>query len=297
MLKLNNILEKYNLKPIKYTYKNNIIIIKTSEDIYVLKDNNNYKTYQYLKSRGFINYLEPINNDDNYEITKYINSIDLPNEQKILDIIELTSILHKKTLHYKEINEDDIKKIYEDINNNITYLYSYYNDIMSIIESKVFMSPNEYLLARNISKVYQALNFCQNEINNWYQKVKNIKKQRQVVLHNNLSLDHILYSNIPYLISWNKSKIDSPIYDLYRLYKTHSVEYDFTELLKKYETIFPLLEEERILFFILIALPDVVELNKSNITSCLNINKFVIELDKTKNLISPYYSKDTPNNK
>lgn len=295
MLKLNE-LDKYNLKPLKYTYINNILIIKTPEDRYVIKKTNNTKTYQYLKSRGFNFYLEPINQIDNYEITKYIDSIEMPNEQKIQDLIEVVSILHNKTSHYKEIDEEDIKKIYEDINNNIAYLYSYYNDIMTIIESKVFMSPPEYLLSRNISIIYKSLNFCQTKINSWYQKIKDKKQQRVVVLHNNLSLDHFIRGQNPYLISWSKSKIDSPIYDLYKLYQKHSIDYDFNSLLKKYESKNPLLDEERELLFILISLPKEIKFKDNNYNTCINISNLIDDLYKTESLISPYYLKNTPNN-
>ena len=44
--------------------------------------------------------------------------------------------------------------------------------------------------------------------------VKDKRKVRYVVVHNNLDLDHFLKGKNNYLISWDKSKIDLPIYDL-----------------------------------------------------------------------------------
>lgn len=295
MLKINDELDKYELKPLKYIKKNNVFIIETEKGSFVFKKRVDTPIYNYLNSRNFNYYPEVLsNNDDEFEITKYIDNIDMPREQKITDMIDLVSLLHRKTTHYKEIDEDDIKKIYEDISNNIEYLYSYYNDIMTIIESKVFMSPPEYLLARNISKVYEALNFCKTEISSWYELVKDKKKERLVVLHNNLSLDHFIRSDLPYLISWDKAKIDLPIFDLYKLYKKHSLDFDFSYILQRYEKEYPLKEEERKLLFILMALPDKIEFTSSNYTLCVRINNFIEELYKTEAIISPYYLENTP---
>lgn len=84
----------------------------------------------------------------------------------MLDLIKLVSLLHNKTTHYKEVDFADYKTIYETLSNNIEYLYSYYNDIITLIETKVYMSPSEYLLARNISKIFGSLNFSKQELEN-----------------------------------------------------------------------------------------------------------------------------------
>lgn len=298
MLKIKDELDKYNIKPYKYTKKNNTMIVDTEDGSYVFKENHHNNIYKYLNSRSFNYYPEILSSDtDSYEITRYIEQTDMPDEQKVTDMIDIVSLLHNKTTHYKEIDENEIKTIYEDISNNIEYLYSYYNDVMTIIESKVFMSPAEYLLACSISKVYDSLNYCKTEINNWYKLVKDKKKERLVVLHNNLSLDHFIRSDKPYLISWDKAKIDIPIFDLYKLYKNHSMDFDFSEVLKRYEKEYPLSKDERMLLFILMALPDKIEFNCSNYNMCIKINKVINELVKTQNIISPYYSEYAPQDK
>ena len=159
------------------------------------------------------------------------------------------------------------------------------------------MSPAEYLLIRNISKVYGALNFCKKEINSWYELIKNKRKQRVVVLHNNLDLSHFIRNKESFLISWNKSKIGIPIFDLYKLYKRHALDFDFLEILKAYEKNYPLLEEERKLFFILIALPTKIEFNQNEYEMCKLISKEIDSLYKSEMLISPYYAEKTVQNK
>lgn len=294
MLNINKELKKYNIVPQKYIIKNNVIIVKTNNKSYVFKKNNNKEIYDYLNTVSFNYYPQVLSeNEDEYEITEYIEETILPSEQKIQDLIELVSILHNKTSHFKQITEDDIKKIYEDISNNIDYLISYYNDLMTIIEEKVFASPPEYLLARNISKVFNSLNFCKQQLNNWFQKYKDKKTKRVVLIHNNLSIDHFIDTTSPYLISWNKSKIESPIYDLYKLYKKYSLDYNFTELLKKYEKKNQLDSSEKELLYILISLPDKIEFNTTNYQMSIKISDFIDELYKTEELISPYYLKNT----
>ena len=295
MKEVREVLKKYDLKPFRYQKMGKVMVVETEKGSYVVKEKriDNTPIYQYLNSRTFGYYPKIItSNDENYEITEYIEEISMPDEQKILDLVDLVTLLHNKTTHYREVDEDDYKKIYEDIENNILYLGSYYDDIITTIESKVYMSPSEYLLVRNISKVYSSLYFCKKEIEVWYTMVKEKRKQRMVVLHNNLNLSHFIRNHNSYLINWDKSKIDIPIFDLYKLYRNHFLEFDFSEILKRYENSYPLSEDERKLFFILISLPDKIEFKKNEFDMCHEISEKIDYLYKTDRFISPYYPKN-----
>lgn len=298
MLSLKELLKKYDLKPHRYERVGKVVYIDTNDKRFVVKNNNrNKEILNYLESRNF-DYFPPIINNinDEYEITEYIEESIIPKEQKMSDMIDLVSLLHNKTTHYKEVDSEHYKQIYEDINNNIAYLYSYYTDLITMIESKIFPSPSEYLLSRNISKIYAALSFSKDQIEKWYELVKNKKKDRFVVVHNNLDLSHFLRNKNSYLISWDKTKIDKPIFDLYKLYKRHYSEFDFVEVLKKYERNYPLSEEERKLFFILIALPEKLELEGSEYKLTKKTSNLIDNIFRTETFISPYYSEDTKNN-
>ena len=291
MKQINEILKKYEIKPHRYTTTGKATIVDTQMGRFVVKKNiKDKKIFDYLKSRSFDYYPKTVNEEDeDYDIIEYIEDTDYPNEQKMLDLINLISLLHSKTTHFKEIDYEDYKQIYEDIKNNIEYLEDYYNEMITIIESHVYMSPSEYLLARNISRIFISLNFCKNEIENWYNLIKDKTKQRVVVLHNNLDLSHFIKNDNSYLISWDKSKIGIPIFDLYILYKRHALDYDFSEILKNYEKNYPLKKEERILLFILIALPIKLEFNKSTYELTKEISNQMDIMYKTEKLISPYY--------
>jgi len=293
MKRVFDVLHQYEIKPKKYMIKGKTTLIETEEGRFVLKERNrssNHKILQYLDSRNFDYYPKIKVKDDDYEIMEYIEDAKIPREQKVTDMIDLVSLLHNKTTHYKEVDEDDYKIIFEDIKNNIAYLTEYYNDMISIIETKVFMSPSEYLFARNVTKIFSALQYCDMKLDQWYEVVKEKRKQRVVVLHNNLSLDHFLRNKSSYLISWDKSKVGIPIFDLYKLYKRHGLEFEFGELLRQYESHYPLLKEERLLLFILISLPDKIEFSSSEYKMCQVVSDFIDSLYKTESIILPYDS-------
>ncbi len=291
MKQISNLLKKHDLKANSYRKLGKTTLIDTNDGKVIIKEKNRNqdKIYNYLNSRSFRYYPEIIFEDDKFFVTRYIDGIDMPLEQKMLDMIDLVSLLHNKTTHYKEIDLDDYKKIYEDISNNIDYLNSYYNDIISVIETKVYMGPDEYLLARNISKILSSINYCSNELQNWYELINQKRKQRFVVLHNNLDVNHFIRDTNSYLISWDKAKIDLPIFDLYKLYKKSCLDYDFESILKRYESNYPLLQEERLLLFILISLPDKIEFDNNIYENTKAISKQIDVLYKTENLLSSYY--------
>lgn len=294
MSKISDILKNYDLKPNRYIKQGKALFIDTNNGKYVLKEGNRDRhIYEYLKSRNF-NYFPRIINDinDDYEITEYQKEIEMPEEQKLLDMIELVSLLHLKTSYYKEIDNDEYKKIYEDLLNNIEYLYSYYIDIITLIESKVYMSPSEYLLARNITKIFNTLNILSIDIKDWYKLVENKKKERLVVLHNNLELNHFIRNENSFLVSWNKAKIDMPIFDLYKFYLKND-NCDFQELLRAYEENYPLLEDEKKLLFILIRMPTLIDKNKSEYVNTFNMRKMINNLLRGEEIL-PQTSKNTP---
>lgn len=281
-MEINDALRKFTLVPKEYINKGHSTIINTTKGKFVFKNGNiNPQIQEYLKSRNFDYMPRCLNkSNDDYRLDEYIEGYDIPKEQKMLDLIHLVALLHSKTTHYKEIDTEYYEEIYDDISGNIEYLYSYYTDIITLIESKVYMSPSEYLLARNINKVYYMIDKCSERLNFWHQEVKEKKKQRNVVLHNNLSLEHFIRNDKSYLISWNKAKIGSPVFDIYKLYKKHTLEFDFTDIFKEYEKHYPLLSDEKKLLDTLIIMPDIITLDKNEYENCKIVNNFIESLEK-----------------
>lgn len=291
-----NILKKYNIKPFGYTKKNNAVIIDTKEQKYVLKKRikNNKDLFNYLKSRSFDYFPYTYNDDvdDTYDIYQYYENINLPVHEKTTDLINLVSLLHSKTTHYKDIDIDDYKIIYENIAKRLDYLVSYYSDIFDLIDTEVYMSPSNYLLARNISKINSLLNFCNNELDEWYELIKDKDKERVSLIHNNLELDHLIRNdNASYLISWDRAKMDMPIYDLYNFYKKNSKDINFDEALSIYESRYPLSLEEKKLLFLLISIPEKIDFSNDEYENTKKVDELLMYIYKTDKIISPYYPK------
>ena len=281
-------ISKYNLPINKLTIKSGARII---DNKIVVKDKKNKeinKTYKYLSSRAFDYFPYLIDDSDKYEIYPYIDDIYEPREQKAMDLTHLLSLLHSKTTFYREVDIDKNKEIYEEIVNEVDYLNDYYNSLISSIEKEVYMSPSSYLIARNTNIIFSSIYYAKDNIEKWYKMIEDNKNERVSYIHNNINLEHYVKNDKPYLISWNNSRIDNPIYDLLSFYKNHYLEFDFSDLFHYYESGYPLKDEERLLLFIYMAIPSKIEVDSSEYGMCIKINKMIEYLYKTSNLIMNY---------
>ncbi len=289
---IHSLLKKYGLVINELEKKGRVVIVGTSDKKYVVKQKNesNSNLFPYLYSRSF-NYFPHLYNTDNldkYDIFDYVNDISMSDQEKGQDIIYLVGLLHSKTTFYQKIDVEDYKIVYEDLKNKILNLKNYYESLNNKIDDEIYMSPSQYLLVRNISKIYASLNYSNYELDSWYDIVKNKDSKRVVTLHNNLRLDHLINNH---LISWNKSIIDSPIYDIYHFYKNEYKNLDFLELLKLYEKKYPLLEDERRLLFILMSIPIKYEVESDEYSNTKKVTEILEYLYITDKVISPYYAK------
>ena len=158
--------------------------------------------------------------------------------------------------------------------------------MITLIDDKVFMSPKEYILAINISYIFKSIEVGKSYLQDWQKEIENLNKMRVTVVHNNLDLSHYITNN--YLISWDKSKIDMPIFDLYNLYNNHNKDFSFIEILKRYESDYPLKDYERDLFFILITMPKKIEFDDNEYNMCVKISEEIERIKKTHYLIEEY---------
>ena len=255
MLRVHNILKKYNIVPTKIVKNNNVFII---DDKYVVKENKNKDIYHYLDDRSFKYYPKIVNKvDDDYLITEYIKEEDTTDRTKIEDMIDLTALLHNKTTFYKKVDVADKKEIYEDTMKKINDIFKYYDSYMVDIESKEIYSPSEYLLAVNISIIFSSLYKAKERLDSWYENIKDKDKVRYVINHNNLDISHYIKSDNKYLTSWDKASIGLPIYDLYNLFTKKMYDYDL--ILDSYTSSYPLLDYEKELLLIFLLIPHKIE--------------------------------------
>ena len=143
---------------------------------------------------------------------------------------------------------------------------------------------------RNIYKIFEALDFCTKELDEWFEEVTGELKTRVSFIHNNLETDHFIKNTKEYLISWEKSKVDSPILDLITFYQKEYMNLNFEPLLERYMRSYPLSEEELRLFFIVISIPPIVNLEGREINVTKEIRKKLDYMFKTENLVQKLLS-------
>ena len=292
-----NNLESINkiYKPYKYTIKGKVKILNCDKEDIVIKpkDDKLIETHKYLSSRGFNNSVEiKDKNRDKYFIYPFIYENNIPYEQKGIDMAKTVALMHAKTTYFKDIDDSTIDSIYYDIDNSISYSKEYYSKLFDDIFMKRYYLPSEMLFMDIYSKINNACLFCKNELEEWYSLSSDKKSKRVVLLHNNLKLDHFLKGEEDYLISFEKAKFDTPVLDLVKFYKNEYHNLDFNELFKEYIYHFDLTVDEYKLFFILISIPDVISFSLDEKDNLNKINNLKEYLNKTENLIRPYYSDD-----
>ena len=287
------ILDKNDLKVNKYTMKGKTMIVNTPLGQFALKKGNLDNIYKYLLSRNFEYFPKVIDSNEDSTIYEFVDDVKYDNDQRAFDLIHTIALLHSKTTYYKDVDIDEYKKIFEETMEKINYIYNYYMDVINIIESKIYMSPSEYLIARNISKIFSCIYFCKNELEQWYEIVKTEKRKRVVTLHNNLKLDNIIRNKSVYLIGWEYSKIDSPIYDFINFYNNYALYFDFRSLLNEYERIFPFKEEEKKLLSVLISIPSKIPNTEKEYNKVKNVRQLLDKIYKTEMLLTPKEKEET----
>ena len=285
---------KLNIEVNSMKKKGKVIIINNQYVSKPMSRKSNF--YEYLQTRNF-NYFPNIYSDisDDIELMDYIEEKEIPDEQKLEDIIYLASILHLSTTFVKNVDLDKIKEIYENTIDRIDRLFNYYNEMQNMIEEEIYMSPANYLLIRNISDIYKCLNLSKDYINDWYKEKENNKTIRYVYTHSNLRKEHLLENDKMYLISWDNSKIDMPIKDIEIVYRNSFYDIDIFNLLNIYEKKYPLKKEEKFLLFSYLLIPIDITFSENEFIKTEQITELVEYQKKILESLENY-SKETNNN-
>ncbi len=286
---------KNTYKPYRLTKKKSVTIIDSTSGSFVIKECSDTKVkeaYNYLISRNFDYFPKLVSEFRDRNVFEYIEGVEMPPEQKALDMIDLVALLHNKTTYYKEITEDRYKEIYENIKNNIMYVDEYYNNLYNMLIEEKDLSPKDYLLMRNIYKIFAASSFASEELDNWYDAVKTDLKSRVVFVHNNLEIDHFIRNTKGYLISWEKSRIDSPILDLITFYQKEYMNFDFEPIFKRYFKNYPLTKNEKKLLFLVLSIPPIIKLDGPQMKVIKDTRLKLDYLFKTEQLVKIFLSNE-----
>lgn len=275
--------------PSKITISGKSKIIDTSEGKFVLKKKNKdiKSLYDYLNSRSFNSFPELVDELDDEYVYKALSEPSVPIEQKSTDMARLLANLHTKTAYFKDVSQDKIKEIYENIVSNILHIDSYYETLFNNLEIKDVLLPSELVLLEGRSKMKSLMGFLSNEAETWYKLVSDKTKERVVYCHNNLSIDHYINNSF---ISWDNYTVDTPVLDLINLYHNDFGKYNYSNFLDKYLKLFDLLDEEKHLLFLMISFPIPLNMGSNEMNNTVNASKLFDYINETENLIRPYYS-------
>lgn len=285
------ILEYLNITPKKVRKISSIYILDDNYVVKQIKNKSLKETYDYLKSRNFLNFPPVIFEQDNYEVTKYLHDVKIDDTQKIEDMIYLLTLLQNKTTFYKEMDLDEVKKIYEETKEELHYLYNYYQAIQTMIEEEIYMSPANYYFILRVSKIYQVLNMGLFYIEKWYEQAHIKKTMRFVLNHNNLTRDHLIEEDNIYLTSWGKSSFGFPEADLENLWVNNYEYLELENLLQTYQSKYKLYDDEYYLFLARLCKIKRIDFNKDE----QNKMKEIIDLMKYIEKLENFFSKQNPN--
>lgn len=265
-------------------YKNKVIINENQ----VLKNYNKniFEIYEIFELVNFENYPKIIEYDERNIKYEFIESKKYHEKIKNEEFIKTVALLHSKTQEYKEVGLEKYKKVYDILNNNINYMKKYYEELINNIEDEIYMSPSNYLIARNYTSIIMTLDNAINYLKKWYKIVENKTNERVCVIHNNLSINHFIKSNKNYLISFDGARVDTPVLDLYKLYKKELLKFDFTLLFKIYNDEFNLTDEEKYLFYSMISIPPKVNKLDDELNDTYNISEIFRYIYKTINFVN-----------
>lgn len=276
-------------KPYKITKINNVYILNTMEGDYVVKLNPKIdyrKLYNYLYSRSFT-YVPSLNIDsrDDMVVLSFQEEVEVTDNQKILDMIQIVGLLHSKTSYYKDVTLDRYKEIYQNIKDNLLYIEEYYDSSFNFFLESYYNSPSEYLFLRSYSSIFGAIKYCFDTLDDWYSKVMGKSSERVCLIHNNLKLEHFIKNTDDYLISWDHYTYDTLVLDLFKLYRNEWEKVSFLEVIESYNSINMMLEEEVLLFNILISMPYKVDFDSSEYEKCRELRRLVNYLDKSSKIV------------
>ena len=116
--------------------------------------------------------------------------------------------------------------------------------------------------------------------------------ERQVLLHNKVSLDHFIKSENNYLINWTNSNKGNVVYDFLYFFRNDYKQLEMINLFKIYQSKYPYTDDEKFLFQALIQIPWKVTFEENNYINTLKVKELLDYLEKANHLILKYNEKN-----
>lgn len=273
----------------RITIKGKAKILEGEDERIVVKPKKKDLTslFEYLSLRGFSNYPKIVGEDKDEVRYQFVDSVTpfLGDENLEEDFIKSVANLHYKTSYFKNVSRKKYKDIYNTLIDNIDFLKDFYSELIKKCDVEVYMAPSSYLFARNYSIINSNLMYIERELNQWYNLVKDKTKERVSIVHNNLKKDNFIRGDENILISWDDYLVDTPILDIYKLYKSEYKKMDFVSLFKIYNETFPLTKEEAKLLFVMISTPKKLDFSGSEYERVIQVKEILDYTYRTNAII------------
>lgn len=253
--------------------------------------------FEYLHQKGFDYIPQIIETSTEGVKYKYIESKNIDNRSKKLELSKILSLLHYKTSYHKDISKHKYREVYDKLSEKIEYTEKFYNDLIEKMEMEIYPSPSHYLLERNFSIIIGSLNYVKSELKKWFKLVENKTKERVCIVNNNPKVEHLIIGDNTYLTNWDSYMVDTPVIDLYKLYKENQNYNEFYDIFQEYCNNFTLTDEEKKLFFIIISIPPKIIHINVEIMNTKNVKETINYLYKTNEFITLVNSKKEISNK
>ena len=268
----------------KISLKGKTKIFESDDEKYVLKDKNKSvkDLFDYLDSRNYSSHpkvIEECGNKIKYEFFNGDKNNSLPALSRHI------ANLHSSTTYYKDVSTSKYKNIYNKLIDNVDYLKEFYQKKILQVDNEIYMSPSSYLFARNYALFNSNLVFIEKELNKWYNLVKDKTRERVTVVHNNLCKDNLLIGKDEILTGWDNFIVDTPVLDLYKLYKNEYLDNDFKEMLSNYLKDYCLTKEEISLLTFLISMPPILKEEANELSKVKEVKELITYLTRTNELM------------
>mgnify|MGYP001953728563 CR=1 FL=1 len=145
---------------------------------------------------------------------EYKNTEDRNSKQK--QLFRELARLHTLSSKDVELTDEDTENHYQETKAQWDKESLMLDEMIEACEQKWYMSPFELMYCTYYHNVKQALQFAIRKLDDWYEKAKDSKKMRMVIVHGKVSPDHFLFDEkgYGYFINFEESRYAAPHHDL-----------------------------------------------------------------------------------
>lgn len=208
-------------------------------------------------------FLTLYDNKYHYLMPWYRNELGKERDDRHQLLFKELARLHSYSSKEFEVQEEEISEHYQFHVKQWDNRKEFLEAFITKCENKWYMSPFELQYCTIYHDTVQGSNFAYMKLEEWYEKVKETKKNRTVINHGKPSVRHFLFdqNGSGYFCNLEDSKLGTPVNDLvlffYRTLHTYPIQsYDCFEWFSTYRKYYPLKEEELLLFLSYMAFPE-----------------------------------------